>query len=80
MLARIRAGDWRFIAAASGPPRGSQPLLRMYAWRAARPGLDRRLPDTNFAALAVRGCDHARHIGDLKSPVDRNPSSARTKK
>jgi hypothetical protein len=36
--------------------------------------------DTNFAALVVRGCDHARHIGDLKSPVDRNPSSARTKK
>ena len=25
MLARIRAGDKRFIAAASGPPRGSQP-------------------------------------------------------
>jgi hypothetical protein len=24
--------------------------------------------DTNFAALVVRGCDHARHIGDLKSP------------
>jgi hypothetical protein len=25
MLARIRVGDRRFIAAASGPPRGSQP-------------------------------------------------------
>jgi len=36
--------------------------------------------DTNFAAFVVRGCDHARHIGDLKFPVDRNPSSARTKK
>jgi hypothetical protein len=35
---------------------------------------------TNLAALVVRGCDHARHIGDLKAPVDRNPSSARTKK
>jgi hypothetical protein len=31
MLARIRVGDRRFIAAASGPPRGSQPLLRMDA-------------------------------------------------
>ena len=36
--------------------------------------------DTNVAAFVMRGCDHARHIGDLKSPVDRNPSSARTKK
>jgi hypothetical protein len=36
--------------------------------------------DTNCAALVVRGCDQARHIGDVKSPVDRNPSSARTKK
>jgi len=24
--------------------------------------------DTNFAALVVRGCDHARHTGDLKFP------------
>ena len=36
--------------------------------------------DTNFAALVVRVCDHAKHIGDLKPPVDRNSSSARTKK
>ena len=36
--------------------------------------------DTSFAALVVRGRDHASHIGDLKAPVDRNPSSARTKK
>jgi len=31
MLARIRVGDRRFIAAASGPPRGSQPCC---AWTA----------------------------------------------
>jgi hypothetical protein len=45
---------------------------------AFRPGQhpDRKRPlgfcahhyDTNFAALVVRGCDHARHIGDLKPP------------
>jgi len=35
--------------------------------------------DTNLAALVVRVCDHAKHIGDLKPPVDRNSSSARTK-
>jgi hypothetical protein len=25
--------------------------------------------DTNFAGLVVRGCDNARHTGDLKPPV-----------
>jgi hypothetical protein len=29
MLARIRAGDWRFIAAASGPPVMLVALLRI---------------------------------------------------
>ena len=30
--------------------------------------------DTNFAALALAGCDRTKHIGNLKPPVDRNPS------
>jgi hypothetical protein len=43
MLARIRAGGRRFIAAASGPPVLLAALLHMDAWRLTRPGLDRRL-------------------------------------
>ena len=99
MLARIRVGDRRFIAAASGPREARSPCC------ARTPGVLRDLDlaarlfvqvsiqtrqrplgfcahhyDTSFAALVVRGCDHASHIGDLKAPVDRNPSSARTKK
>jgi hypothetical protein len=115
MLARIRVGDWRFIAAASGPPRDSQPCCacapgvlrvldltaaygcpssspinairaaaRLSSRSASGPARARWASadhyDTNCAALVVRGCDHARHIGDVKSPVDRNSSSARTKK
>ena len=38
MLARIRAGGRRFIAAASGPPVMLAALLRMDAWRLTRPG------------------------------------------
>jgi hypothetical protein len=34
--------------------------------------------DTNFAALDPADCDRTKHIGNLKPPVDRNPSSART--
>ena len=33
--------------------------------------------DTNFAALDLADCDRTKHIGNLKPPVDRNPSSAR---
>ena len=36
--------------------------------------------DTNFAALVLAGCDRTKHIGNLTPPVDRNPSSASSKK
>jgi hypothetical protein len=35
--------------------------------------------DTNFAALVLAAATRIKHIGDLKPPVDRNSSSARTR-
>ena len=42
--------------------------------RTGLPGSCAHHYDTNFAALVLAGCDRTKHIGDLKPPVDRNPS------
>ena len=63
MLARIRAGDKRFIAAASGPPRGSQPCCC-----ACTPGVLRDLDLT--AACRIEAADLRKGQRGCRIPVN----------
>lgn len=65
MLARIRAGDRRFIfSAASGPPRGSQPCC---AWT---PGVSRDLDLT--AAYGIEAAYPPKGQRGCRIPVNRH--------
>jgi hypothetical protein len=74
MLARIRVGDQRFIAAASGPPRGSQPCC------AGTPGVlrdldfDRRLRNRSY--LSAQGTARLPDSVQLADPCDQGSCTA----